>query len=215
MPRSSSPLDVGKRERQIVEAVYRLGEASVAQVRAEVSNPPSYSAVRAILTTLVGKKVLAFRQEGKRYLYRADLAGIGRPVRIATASVHVLRRSADACRRGAVGRLRRLAHPRRTRSHESAHRTGAKLDSTIFDAPLPFGTPFLNNLRLTGDVTAHDAKERNADHQRPQAELEAAAGWTGIGGHVAIIDSTQIGPISGSGRTVRWCLLAERFCHRR
>jgi BlaI family transcriptional regulator, penicillinase repressor len=71
MPRSSSPLDVGKRERQIVEAVYRLGEASVAQVRAEVPNPPSYSAVRAILTTLVGKKVLAFRQEGKRYLYRA------------------------------------------------------------------------------------------------------------------------------------------------
>ena len=71
MPRSPSPLDVGKRERQIVEAVYRLGEASVAQVRAEVPNPPSYSAVRAILTTLVGKKVLAFRQVGKRYLYRA------------------------------------------------------------------------------------------------------------------------------------------------
>ncbi len=71
MTRQASPLDVGKRERQIVEAVYRLGEASVAQVRAELSNPPGYSAVRAILTTLVGKKVLAFRQEGKRYLYRA------------------------------------------------------------------------------------------------------------------------------------------------
>jgi predicted transcriptional regulator len=71
MARQASPLDVGKRERQIVEAVYRLGEASVAQVRAELSNPPGYSAVRAILTTLVGKKVLAFRQEGKRYLYRA------------------------------------------------------------------------------------------------------------------------------------------------
>ena len=71
MARQASPLDVGKRERQIVEAVYRLGEASVAQVRAEVANPPGYSAVRAILTTLVGKKVLAFRQEGKRYLYRA------------------------------------------------------------------------------------------------------------------------------------------------
>jgi predicted transcriptional regulator len=71
MARHSSPLDVGKRERQIVEAVYRLGEASVAQVRAELSNPPSYSAVRAILTTLVGKKVLAFRQEGKKYVYRA------------------------------------------------------------------------------------------------------------------------------------------------
>jgi predicted transcriptional regulator len=71
MARHSSPLDVGKRERQIVEAVYRLGEASVAQMLAEVPNPPSYSAVRAILTTLVSKKVLAFRQEGKKYLYRA------------------------------------------------------------------------------------------------------------------------------------------------
>ena len=71
MSRSSSPLDVGKRERQIVEAVYRLGEASVALVRTELTDPPSYSAVRAILTTLVGKKVLAFRQEGKKYLYRA------------------------------------------------------------------------------------------------------------------------------------------------
>jgi BlaI family transcriptional regulator, penicillinase repressor len=71
MSRSSSPLDVGKRERQIVEAVYRLGEASVARVLAELADPPSYSAVRAILTTLVGKKVLAFRQEGKKYLYRA------------------------------------------------------------------------------------------------------------------------------------------------
>jgi BlaI family transcriptional regulator, penicillinase repressor len=71
MAHSSSPLDVGKRERQLVEAVYRLGEASVAQVRAELPNPPSYSAVRAILMTLVEKKVVVYRQVGKRYLYRA------------------------------------------------------------------------------------------------------------------------------------------------
>ncbi|HEV3415920.1 MAG TPA: BlaI/MecI/CopY family transcriptional regulator [Pirellulales bacterium] len=71
MPQPSSPLDVGKRERQIVEAVYRLGEASVAQVRAELSDPPSYSAVRAVLMTLVGKRVVTFRQVGKKYLYRA------------------------------------------------------------------------------------------------------------------------------------------------
>jgi hypothetical protein len=32
------------------------------------------------------------------------------------------------------------------------------------------------------DITTRDAKERHADHQRPQAELEAAAGG-GIGGH--------------------------------
>jgi len=62
--------DLGKRERQIVEAVYRLGEASVAQVRGELLDPPSYSAVRAMLGMLVEKGALKFRRDGKRYVYR-------------------------------------------------------------------------------------------------------------------------------------------------
>ena len=62
--------DLGKRERQIVEAVYRLGEASVSDVLAELADPPGYSSVRAMLGTLVQKDVLAYRHEGKRYLYR-------------------------------------------------------------------------------------------------------------------------------------------------
>jgi BlaI family penicillinase repressor len=66
-----SPLHLGKREREIVEALYRLGgPASVAQVRAALANPPSYSAVRAVLNLLVAKKVLTSRPEGKRHLYR-------------------------------------------------------------------------------------------------------------------------------------------------
>jgi predicted transcriptional regulator len=66
----SSPLQLGKRERQIVETLYRLGEASVADVRAELPDPPTYSAVRAMLNFLVRKQVVVARQEGKRYLYR-------------------------------------------------------------------------------------------------------------------------------------------------
>lgn len=62
--------DLGKRERQIVETLYRLGEASVAQVRGVLPEPPSYSAVRAMLNLLVDKRVLTFRRDGKRYLYR-------------------------------------------------------------------------------------------------------------------------------------------------
>ena len=61
---------LGRRERQIAEALYRLGEGSVAQVRAEIPDPPSYSAVRAMLNLLVRKQVLTARQEGKRLLYR-------------------------------------------------------------------------------------------------------------------------------------------------
>ena len=63
-------LQLGKRERQIVEAVYRLGESSVAAVREAIAEPPSYSAVRGMLNWLVEKRVLTLRQEGKRYLYR-------------------------------------------------------------------------------------------------------------------------------------------------
>jgi predicted transcriptional regulator len=63
--------DLGRRQRQIVEAVYRLGEASVAEVVAELADPPSYSSVRAILSNLAQQGVLAFRHQGKRYLYRA------------------------------------------------------------------------------------------------------------------------------------------------
>jgi BlaI family transcriptional regulator, penicillinase repressor len=64
------PLELGKRERQIVEAVYRLGEAPVAEVLRELKNPPSYSAVRAMLGMLVEKGFLKYRRDGKRYLYR-------------------------------------------------------------------------------------------------------------------------------------------------
>jgi predicted transcriptional regulator len=65
-----TPLHLGKRERQIVESLYRLEEASVADVRAALPDPPSYSAVRAVLNLLVHKGMLIVRQEGKRYLYR-------------------------------------------------------------------------------------------------------------------------------------------------
>ena len=65
-----SPLDLGKRERQIVEAVYQLGEGAVAEVRDELSEPPSYSSVRAMLGVLVRKGVLKSRRDGNRYLYR-------------------------------------------------------------------------------------------------------------------------------------------------
>lgn len=69
-----SPLDLGKRERQIAEVVYRLGEASVAEVLREIPDPPTYSTIRTMLGQLVEKKVLKQRRDGKRYLYRPALA---------------------------------------------------------------------------------------------------------------------------------------------
>ena len=71
MRKKKNLFDLGRRQRQIVEAVYHLEEASVAEVADKLSDTPSYSAVRAILGILVEKGVLAYRREGKRYLYRA------------------------------------------------------------------------------------------------------------------------------------------------
>jgi BlaI family transcriptional regulator, penicillinase repressor len=69
-----TPLELGKRERQIIETVQRLGEASVAAVRANLADPPSYSAVRTMLGLLVDKGWLKYRRDGKRYLYRSAVS---------------------------------------------------------------------------------------------------------------------------------------------
>jgi BlaI family transcriptional regulator, penicillinase repressor len=66
-------LDLSRRERQIMEAVYRLGDATVSDVMAELPDPPGYSAVRAMLGKLEAKGYLAHRQEGPRYLYLATV----------------------------------------------------------------------------------------------------------------------------------------------
>jgi predicted transcriptional regulator len=64
---------LSRRERQIMDALYVSEEASAADVRSRIPNPPSYSAVRALLGKLVEKGHVDFRQEGQRYLYRATL----------------------------------------------------------------------------------------------------------------------------------------------
>lgn len=60
---------LGSRERQILETVYRLGRASVAQVQAELPDPPSYSAVRGMLNLLKEKGHLRHEQDGLKYVY--------------------------------------------------------------------------------------------------------------------------------------------------
>ena len=66
---ASLPAELGRRERQIVETVYRLGRATVAQVLAELPDPPSYSAVRGMLNLLEEKGHLRHEQDGLRYVY--------------------------------------------------------------------------------------------------------------------------------------------------
>jgi len=68
---ATTHLDLGPRERQIVEAIFRLGRATVSEVLAELSDPPSYSSVRAILGKLERKGYVRHVEDGPRYLYLA------------------------------------------------------------------------------------------------------------------------------------------------
>ena len=52
-----------------MDIVYRRGEATAAQILAELANPPGYSAIRALLRILVDKKHLQHREDGPRYVY--------------------------------------------------------------------------------------------------------------------------------------------------
>jgi BlaI family transcriptional regulator, penicillinase repressor len=59
-----------RREREIMDAIFALGDsASVEDVRARLSDPPSYSAVRAMLAKLEAKGFIKHREEGLRYVY--------------------------------------------------------------------------------------------------------------------------------------------------
>lgn len=64
---------LSRRERQIMDIVYRRGETTAAQILADMPDPPSYSAIRALLRILVDKKHLQHREDGPRYVYSPTL----------------------------------------------------------------------------------------------------------------------------------------------
>ena len=64
-----TPADLSRRERQIMDVIYRRGRASAADVVAELADPPSYSAVRALLRILEDKGHLRHESEGGKYVY--------------------------------------------------------------------------------------------------------------------------------------------------
>jgi BlaI family transcriptional regulator, penicillinase repressor len=60
---------LSRRERQIVDILFRHGEASAQQVQQAMQDAPSYSTVRALLARLVEKKAVGRKQEGAKYFY--------------------------------------------------------------------------------------------------------------------------------------------------
>lgn len=57
------------RERQIMDAVYRLGPATAVEIHGEIEAPPSLSTIRKLIRILEAKGYLGHSQEGKRHVY--------------------------------------------------------------------------------------------------------------------------------------------------
>jgi len=68
MPKKSHT-NLSRRERQIMDIIYTRGRAGVADVVSELPDPPSYSAVRALLRVLEEKGHLKHKKDGARYIY--------------------------------------------------------------------------------------------------------------------------------------------------
>ena len=70
MTKTPVPVPVlSRRERQILDILFRRKEATALEIQAELADAPSYSAVRALLRILEEKGHIHHREDGPRYIY--------------------------------------------------------------------------------------------------------------------------------------------------
>jgi predicted transcriptional regulator len=69
MTKIGAPPDLSRRERQILDVLYKTGRATAADVQTAIPDAPSYSAVRTLLRILEDKGHIRHEQDGSRYVY--------------------------------------------------------------------------------------------------------------------------------------------------
>jgi predicted transcriptional regulator len=94
--------ELSRRERQIVDILYSHGRSTAAEVQAALSDPPSYSAVRAMLRILEEKGHVRHEQDGPRYVY---LPTVARDNAKRSALHHMLRTFFDGSAEQAISAL--------------------------------------------------------------------------------------------------------------
>ena len=94
--------ELSRRERQIVDILYAQGRATAAEVQALLPDPPSYSAVRAMLRILEEKGHIRHEQDGPRYVY---LPTVARENAKRSAMRHMLRTFFDGSTAQAISAL--------------------------------------------------------------------------------------------------------------
>ncbi|MDO8273658.1 MAG: BlaI/MecI/CopY family transcriptional regulator [Gammaproteobacteria bacterium] len=65
----TSTRELSRRERQIMDIIYRMNEATAKEVMEALEDAPSYSSVRTLLGKLVEKGHIAHRESGLKYVY--------------------------------------------------------------------------------------------------------------------------------------------------
>ena len=94
--------ELSRRERQIMDVLYARGPATAAEVQAALPEPPSYSAVRAMLRILEEKGHVTHEPDGPRYVYRPTVA---RESAKRSALRHVLKTFFDGSTEQAISAL--------------------------------------------------------------------------------------------------------------
>src|SRR5689334_2148474 len=65
----SGPSALSRRENQVMDILHRRSGATVAEIMADLPDPPTYSAVRSVLRILGEKGLIKHREDGPRYIY--------------------------------------------------------------------------------------------------------------------------------------------------
>ena len=94
--------NLSRRERQIMDIIYQLAQATAAEVLENLPDPPSYSAVRAMLKILEDKGHLRHKQQGPRYVF---LPKVSREKAKRSAVKHLLQTFFDGSAASAVATL--------------------------------------------------------------------------------------------------------------
>ena len=106
--RNAEDRGLSRRERQIMDVLFREGRATVAEVLAGLPDPPSYSAVRALLRVLDDKGHVRHEENGRAYVYRPTVT---RETARRSALKHLLNTFFDGSAEQAVAALLDLSEP--------------------------------------------------------------------------------------------------------
>ena len=98
----ASLTQLSRRERQIMDLLFRRGKATAAEVQRDLPDPPSYSAVRALLRILEQKGHVKHEQDGPRYVY---VPRLDRETARATALRHLVQTFFDGSTEQAMAAL--------------------------------------------------------------------------------------------------------------